>query len=211
MKTTTRLLSEVPQFKRIFGDFIDPYKRMDYAIRNLPALRMYSDGYVKEYESWFINGEMVCDVIWPASLRRKDLQQLQDTMSSALLQQFRRITFFNEVENAEQDEDRRDRLKGYKRIGVPGLNELGKRYTVNKSLGFELSENQIVPLTQITVNFRVDLRIWDDYLRENLRTKDDPFEQTLGELEQIIADVDGLLDDETTGIDTVKIDTTIGD
>lgn len=173
-------LRQIPQWKKIFGDQIDFYKRMDYAITALPALRMYNDDFNKEFESWFIEGDVKADIILPASVRRNDLQQVQDTLSAALLQQFRRPLFFDALDAV-----------------VPGLNELGKRFTCNKALGFEFEE-AMVPLTQITINFRLDLRIWDDYLEETDRTKDSPFEEVLGNLENIVGTINGLKDDDET-------------
>lgn len=171
-------LREVSQWAKLFSDNIDCYKRMDYSMRALPALRLYNDAQVKEFESWFIVGDVKADIIFPASVRRDELQQIQDTVSAALLQQFRRPEFFD--------------LMGQK---VPGLNELGKRFSIDKSLGFEWEE-AMVPLTQITINFRLDLRIWDDYLEETFRTKDTPFEASLKNLDRIVSVIDGLRDDE---------------
>lgn len=169
-------LKAVPQWKKIFGDQIDSYKRMDYSIRSLPALRLYNDDFNKEFESWFIEGDVKADIILPASMRRNETQQVQDTLASALLQQFRRPLFFDALDAV-----------------VPGLNELGKRFTCNKSLGFEWEEG-MVPLTQITINFRLDLRVWDDYLEQTERTKDSPFEKVLGDLEKIVGTIDSLKD-----------------
>src|ERR1700747_1435056 len=90
-------IKTVPQFSKIFGDAIDAYQRMDYGIRNFPALRVYCNGYLKEFDSWFINGEITADVIFPPAIRRCELQQYQATVSSALLQQFRRVTFFSDL------------------------------------------------------------------------------------------------------------------
>lgn len=173
-------LKGVEQWKKIFGESIDAYKRMDYSIRQLPALRIYNDDFNKDYESWFIEGDIKADIILPASLRRTEVQQIQDTISNALLQQFRRPLFFTTMMGV-----------------VPGLNELGKKFTCNKSLGFEFEEN-MVPLTQLTINFRLDLRIWDDYLEQTDRTKDSPFEAVLGNLESIVGTINGLKDDNKT-------------
>jgi hypothetical protein len=194
-KTVARTIAKVPQFAEIFGEYIDSFMRTDYPERALPALRIYEKGYRKEFESWFINGELFLDVIWPHAIRRVENQELPDTVASALLQQFRRITFFNDVEGEPSDSDQRK--LGYNLLGVPGLNELGKSFSVDKSLGFQLSENEVAPLTQIRVNFRVDLRVWDEYLEDQLRTKDDPFEQTLGELTKIAGVVLAFQDDES--------------
>lgn len=187
-KAVCDLIKLVPQFIQVFGDRVDPYRRMDYSVRELPALRIYSNQFSKEYDSWFIDGELTCDIISPASLRREETQQIQDSLTSAMLQQFRRVSFFNSVTEL-----------------VPALNELGKRFTVDKALGFEWGDD-MVPLTQITVNFRIDLREWDRHLESDDRTKDQPFERTLGNLEQITATIDGMEDDEETVNVTVELD-----
>jgi hypothetical protein len=177
-------IEKVPQFKKLFGDNIDPYEREDYSERALPALRIYNTQYTKEAESWFINGEIKMDVILPASLRRTNLQQVQDTIASALLQQFRRQTFFDKLDEAY----------------VPGLNELGKVFSVNKEMGFNWGDF-IVPVTQISANFRLDLRIWDLHLTAEGRTKDDPFEVTLRPLERIISTIEALNSDGSIAVD----------
>ncbi|NJM94449.1 MAG: hypothetical protein HC842_07140 [Cytophagales bacterium] len=187
VKSCAQELLLVEEFVEIFGEFIDPYMREDYSERNLPALRIYNKAYVKEYESWFIEGNITMDTIFPASIRRQETQQLQDTLSTALLQQFRRPTFFARMGEL-----------------VPGLNELGKRFDVDKTLGLAIGD-AIVPLTQIQVNFRLDLRVWDKYLEDSLRTKEEPFEKTLGALRRIRTTVQGLRDDEAVEV-TVPID-----
>lgn len=193
VKTLAALLAAETHWKQIFGEAVDGYKRMDYGIRNLPALRVYSNGFTKEHESWFMVGDIVLDLIMPPSLRRNELQQAQDTLASALIQQFRRPSFFAAIEAA-----------------VPGLNELGKRMTVDKSMGFEWGE-EYVPLTQISVNFRLDLRQWDRYLEDESRTKDDPFDVTLAALTAIGTTIEGLklATDETSEVE-VSIDQEIG-
>jgi len=183
VKSLREQLLQVEEFKLIFGDFMDAYKRMDYPLVALPALRMYNETFTKDFESWFIDGDITLDVLFPANVRRDQLQQFQDTLSSALLQQFRRPTFFESMCEL-----------------VPGLNELGKRFSVDKSLGFEWGE-AIVPLTQIRLNFRIDLRKWDDYLESTNRTKDDPFKRTLGDLKLLAGVIQGLLDDESANIE----------
>lgn len=178
------LLKLVPQFKTIFADEMYSYKRMDFSIRSLPALRIYNDNVEKPDESWFVTGDIKCDVLLPANLRREDLQLVQDVISSALLQQFRRTKFFNAVSDK-----------------VPGLNELGRRFSIDKSLGFEWDDVE-VPLTQIVLNFKLDLRQWDTHLEETNRTKDDPFEETLGNLTKLVGVIQGLRNDGTVEVET---------
>ena len=183
VKTLAKLLLAEPHWAQIYGDAIDPYMRQDYDVRAFPALRIYSDGDTKQFESWFVEGEIQLDSILPPELvtARQLTQQVQDTLSAAMLQQFRRPEFFDAVSNA-----------------VPGLNELGKRFETDKSLGLELSEDEYAPLTQMTVNFRLDLRQWDLYLEQTLRTKDDPFDVTLGNLQRIHNVIKALRDDNAT-------------
>lgn len=171
-----------PVWRAVFGDYVDAYKRMDYPLRALPALRIYNTDYTKEAESWFIFGDLTLDIIFPASVRRRELEQLPDTISAALLQQFRRPSFFLGLCGV-----------------VPGLNELGKTVHVDKALAFEWGED-LVPLTQVNVNFRIDLRAWDDYLETDYRTKDQPFTRTLGDLTQIALTIQALRDDDSVDL-----------
>lgn len=176
-------LCKVPQFRAIFGTFIDPYPRDDYQSRNLPALRIYEKGYRKEFDSWFIKGDLYIDILLPASLRRYENQEVPDVLSAALLQQFRRPTFFKTLCSK-----------------LPGLNELGKTFEVDKDLAFVWEKNQ-VPLTQIKANFRIDLREWDKFLESDDRTKDDPFERTLGDLNILAGVIEGLRDNDNKEVE----------
>lgn len=166
-------------FTRIFGEYIDAYPRDDYPARALPAMRIYDKGYRKTSESHYVVGEVFIDLVLPASLRRYENQEVSDVLSSALMQQFRRPDFFSVLCDV-----------------VPGLNELGREYNVDKDLVFVWSENQ-VPLTQIRMNFRIDLKEWDSFLERDYRTKNDPFNRTLGDLETLAGIIEGLREDET--------------
>lgn len=190
VKVITKLLLEDKLWPQFFGDRIDPYRRMDYSIRELPALRVYTEGDQKQFESWFIEGDIKADVIFPASIRRNETQQLQDTLASALLQQFRRPLFFESANEL-----------------LPGLNELGKRFQTDKSLGFVWNE-EVVPLTQITLNFRIDLRKWDEYLESTNRTKDSPFSPVLGDLRRLVSQIQALRDDGSDDV-VVPVDQSI--
>lgn len=188
-------LKKVTQWAKLFIGGIDHYKKMDYSMRSLPALRIYTESYGKKFDSWFINGDVTLDVIFPASLRRHDLEDIPGQVANALLQQFRRPTFFSTL-----------------RGNIPGLNELGKEFNVDKALGFQIKDN-IVPLTQIKANFRIDLREWDTYLTETFRTKDEPFKKVLGNLDAIAVTIQGVDDDLDTESpnteDTMIINTTV--
>ena len=173
-------LKKIEVWTQIFGQNIDAYMRMDYSMRALPVLRIYNLNQTKNFDSWFVEGDIKADILFPASLRRNETQQIQDTMSAALMQQFRRPGFFSTLCEA-----------------VPGLNELGKRFDVDKSLGFDFEDAE-VPLTQITLNFRLDLRIWDEYLADTNRTKDSPFNPVLGDLKSLVTTIQGMRDDDET-------------
>lgn len=190
VKQLVAKLKEVPEFQAIFGDSIYGYMRQDFSIRQLPGARIYNERFTKEFENWFINGDIKMDVIFPASIRREETQQLQDTISSAILQQFRRPGFFDTMCEV-----------------TPGLNELGKTVSCDKSLGFEWGE-QVVPLTQLTINFRIDLRQWDIYLEQTDRTKQEPFKKTLGDLKKIVSVIQGLRDDMEVEV-SIKTDQTV--
>lgn len=185
-------LKQTKEWCMIFGDSIDNYKREDYSMRALPALRIYNEIARKDFESWWVQGDLKADIILPAVLRRTELQQVQDTLSMALLQQFRRPMFFDTLSTR-----------------VPGLNELGKQYSVDKTLGFEWDE-QWVPLTQIIINFRIDLRIWDDYLEATDRTKDSPFEAVLANLTKLRGTINALQDDLVTTDVQLQVNQTPG-
>src|ERR1019366_3303506 len=131
VKTVAAQMAAVPQFKKLFGDSIAAYERLDFSERELPALRVYNLAFQKTSDDGFITGDLKLDIIWPAQIRRVELQQYPDTITSALIQQFRRVSFFQACQ-----------------AQVPGLNQLGFNLSVNKELGFEWGDN-IVPLTQI--------------------------------------------------------------
>lgn len=179
-KTLAEQFSTLKPWSEIFGDAVDNYKRMDYGIRNLPALRIYINQYTKEHESWFEVGDVMMDVIWPPNIRRPETEQLPSTIASAIIQQLRSHTFFEDLMIPK----------------VPGLNELGKIVHVNKALGFEWQDD-IIPLTELTVNFRLDLRQWDLYLEAQDRTVDEPFDRTLADLQLIAAQIQAMRDDGT--------------
>lgn len=173
----------VKQFVEIFGDNVDEYMRMDYSMRSLPALRIYNKTYQKDFESWYINGEIYLDLILPPDIRREENQRFTDLLTSAVLQQLRSPKFFKECG-----------------ARVPGLNELGKVVNVDKGLAFEWESNE-VPLTQITINFRINLEEWDLYLESTNRTKDTPFEETLAGLQKLYGVIQGLNDTDNVDVE----------
>lgn len=195
VKRTCEQLMEIRQWRALFGEQIIAYDREDFGIANLPALRIYSLGYAKQSDSWFVDGNLICDVIFPPKLRREELNQFADSVANALLQQFRRQEWFETMSTL-----------------VPGLNQLGTVFDVDKSLVFNWG-NVNCPMVEITLNFRIDLRRWDDHLTETGRTKDEPFEVTLDNLALIATRIRGLNDAQGTEVevDMEKQTTTEGD
>lgn len=174
----------------VWADFFGPeiygYKKMDFQIRALPGMRIYCDRVRKEAESSWITGELKADIILPPEIRRDLNQQVQDTVSHALLQQFRRPDFFELMKSI-----------------VPGLNELGRTFDIDKSLGFDFGDDEdVAPLTQISINFRLDLRQWDQYLEDTLRTKESPYAEVLKEFKRMVTTVSGQGD---TGDEEIEI------
>lgn len=172
-----------PVWNQLFGDYIEDYERMDFPMRSLPAMRIYCERYRKEYETWYESGDIIIDIIWPASIRRGDLNRLPQTIAGAMIQQLRRPTFFETICNL-----------------VPGLNELGKVVNADFDLGFKWQDD-IIPLTRITANFRILLSEWDEYLESDYRTRDEPFQRTLTDLKRIVTTIDALRNNDTDDVE----------
>lgn len=161
-----QLFKAEPVFAKIFGDEIDGYKRMDYGARAFPALRVYTDTGRNEGVTWYANGDVKVDVILPASVRRNDLQKFSDLLTSTVFAQIRRQSFLDSMRKL-----------------VPGLNELGKVFSWDKGLAFQPAESEdLFPMTQIVVHYRVLMEEWDRFMEDDYRTVDDPFERTLADL-----------------------------
>lgn len=181
-KTVCVELLKVEQWATLFGQQVYPYQREDFQITALPAARIYNTGYSKQSDSGFVDGNLVCDILLPPQLRREELEEFSSRISAALLQQFRRPEWFFHLE-----------------VLVPGLNQLGTNFDVDKALVFKWGDAE-VPMIEIRIGFRIDLRIWDDYLTEQSRTKDEPFIRTLGELVRIANEIQGRRSDNETEV-----------
>lgn len=188
-------LRKEPVFAAIFGESIEPYMRADFGVRDLPALRVFDPSGKKDAETWFSDGFIRAEVIFPPAIRREQLQAYPSVVRSALMAQFRREPFFAAV-----------------RAAVPGLNRLGWSFSWDNTLGFIPRDTEnVCPMLQITLDWRVDLAEWDRYLESDDRTVDEPFKKTLGDLERIIATANALLDDDTESGVVVPTTITIGD
>ena len=175
VETVASQLRSTSVWAELFSaEAIESYDRMDFSMRDLPAMRIYVDEYVKNAETWYENGDVLIDMIWPASIRRNDLTRLPSTVAGAMIQQLRSDTFFEAIA-----------------AKVPGLNELGKIVRANFNLVFKY-ENDLFPLTRLTVNYRILLAEWDEYAESDYRTKDEPFARTLEDLKRIVTTIKGL-------------------
>lgn len=171
-------------FARIFGASIFAYKRMDIGVREMPALRIYNDVGRSESQTGYESGDIKLDVIFPADIRRQNMQKFPDLVTSALKAAFRAQPFFRRV-----------------RAQVPGLNQLGWSVSYDKSLGFKPGDDvDPCPVTQLTVNFRVLLEEWDRYLESDDRSPETPFDRTLGDLERIYVETLAKDNDGTTKV-----------
>jgi len=168
-------------FKLIFDDRIEPYMRMDFGVRELPAIRMFNSAGRKESETGYFTGEIKMDVIFPPAVRREELQRYPSRVVSALLAQFRRQKFFAAL--CEE---------------IPGLNEMGKVFNYDNTLAFVAKDTEeLCPMVQLVVGWRILLADWDLFLESDERTTDDPFERTLGDLERLTVEVQAVLDSGT--------------
>lgn len=174
-------LKAEPLFADMFGDAIEPYQRGDFSVRDLPALRVFDPSGKKDAETWYGDGVLRLEVIFPPAIRREELQAYPSLVRAALLAQFRREAFFQAV-----------------RAKVPGLNRLGWSFSWDNTLGFVARDTEeICPMVQITLDWRVDLAEWDRYLESDDRTVDEPFKQTLGDLRKMVATANAMLEDGT--------------
>lgn len=183
VNSTVDEFKKIAQFQQLFSDSIANYERDDFGISSLPAIRFFNESYRKETESHYITGELKCDIILPPSLRREEVQNVQDVLSAAMIQQFRSPMFFEAL-----------------KIVIPGLNELGKTFDVDKSKAMVWNDD-LCPMIRMTINFRIDQKIWDAYLEREGRTKDRPFEVTLGNLKKILGRIDGVPAEDASVVD----------
>lgn len=192
VKQIALLIGNEPHFKKVFGEQVADYDREDFPIRGLPALRVYCFDYEKTSEmSGYIEGTIQMDVILPPSLRRADTEKFSSIIANAMMQQFRRLPFFSAMRGV-----------------VPGLNELGKHFSVDKRLVYQNTEQaDECPVVHMTANFRIDLKEWDEYLESQGRTREDPFDKTLENLREITAVIQGIRVDADLTTKDVSIST----
>lgn len=181
-------LAAVPGFTELFGPYkpIQPgkntqpqnqrwadYDRWDWSLRQLPTINVYeAETEDKDSDQAFLRGTVNLQVFWPPNLRRSDFARVPSAFKGAL-QNF----FSSDYVKAMLDE-----LYWIQRpVKVWGLNELGK--VMNWSPNVEgVIENEMVPVTLVSVRYRIDLRAWNRALVFMDRTKAQPFAETLSDL-----------------------------
>lgn len=173
------------------------YARHDWSIRQLPAIAIYeAEAEDKISRNAYINGTLQIQVCWPASFRRSDLSRIPTAFKGALVNFFESklvTSMLDEIYWHQRPEK------------IPGLNELGK--VINWSPNTEgLVESDFVPVTLVSVKYRLDLRSWYRYLEFDDRTIDQPFDRTLADLTQIGGEYDGVPAADATQIKVVLPD-----
>ena len=173
------------------------YGRQDWSIRQLPAIAIYeAEAEDKMGRNSYVNGTIQIQVCWPASFRRSDLSRIPAAFKGALM------NFFESKLATSMLDEIYFHVRPEK---VPGLNELGK--VMNWSPNTEgLVENDFVPVTMVSVKYRLDLRSWYRYLEFDNRTIDQPFDRTLADLTQIGGEYDGVPKEDATQVQVVLPD-----
>jgi hypothetical protein len=164
------------------------YPRMDWSIRQLPAINVFeSESENKDSDNAFLNGAITVQVFWPPSFRRSDLSRVPAVFKAAI------ENFFasNYVQSML------DELSSIQRpMKVYGLNEFGKQLSWTPNVE-GLMGDEAVPVTMMSIRYRIDLRAWYRALETMNRTKCDPFTESLKALEEISGTLFGVTDPET--------------
>jgi len=190
VQKTLLQLSSIPGMVQIFGPYKKDtagkknsdqqrwadYQRFDWSIRPLPAINIFeSQTEAKSAENGFLIGNVSFQIFWPPNFRRSDLTGVAKAFKGAL------ENFFA----SQLCADMLDELYHIQRPAkVAGLNEYGK--TLSWSPNVEgIVESELVPVTILEVQYRIDLRAWYRTLEYQGRTKSNPFAKTLDDLTQI--------------------------
>jgi len=164
------------------------YQRMDWSIRQLPAINIFESGTEnKQSDNAYMTGTVQIQVYWPPNFRRSDLSRVPAAFRGAL------VNFFS----SQYVADMLDELYYIQRPAkVYGLNEYGKQLAWSPNVE-GVVDGELVPVTILDVSYRMDLRAWYRALEYMDRTKADPFDITLTDLVRIYGDfagVDGSFD-----------------
>lgn len=194
VKRNLEALAAIPAFQNLFGKlsakgFDDPlqryacYERFDWSLRQLPALCLYeSDVETKGSDSSFLDGAMRMLVIWPASFRRADLQQIPVAFKGAI-QNFYASNYTKVLLDPAPGVNTATK--------VPGLNKLGSELTWSPQSETNI-ESTAVPVTVLDVKYRIDLRRWYQFLEEQGYSRGDPFNKTVFPWARFAGEYDGV-------------------
>ena len=181
---TLMQMAQVPAFISLFGPYAPEsdqqrwadYNRFDWNIRQLPAINVYEAAEeTKDSDQAFLRGSINFQVYWPPSARRGDSRRYEATFKG-IIQNFFASQFVDTMLDELYFIQRPEK--------VYGLNEYGK--TMDWSPNTEgILGNELVPVTMISVQYRIDLRSWYRALEFMDRTKDQPFQATLSDLKVI--------------------------
>jgi len=189
-------LSSIPAFVTLFGPYIsDPngnktsnqqrwadYQRMDWSIRQLPAINVFEAASEnKDSDQAFLRGSVQIQVFWPPNMRREDLARVPAAFKG-VIQNF----FSSDYVGQMLDE----LYYIHRPMKVYGLNEYGKTLTWSPNVE-GIVEDELVPVTILDVQYRIDLRSWYRALEFMGRTKGNPFATTLKPLTNIGGEYDG--------------------
>lgn len=216
---TLQQMASVPAFRAIFGPFAAltdkdtglpvgakdeqrwaDYNRYDWSMRQLPTINVYeAESEDKTSPNAWLNGTVNIQVFWPPNQRRSDWSRVPASFKGALQ------GFFE----SQLLTDMLDELYFIQRPAkVPGLNEYGKIMVWSPNIE-GIVEAEFVPVTLVSVKYRIDLRAWYRAMEFDNRTKQDPFNRPLSDLKQINGEYDGVLDDlstvEITVPDNIKV------
>lgn len=201
---TIATMAAIPGFTAIFGPWTAPtgkpsddsqrwadYQRADWSLRQLPAINVFeAQNEDKTSDEAWLNGTVSFQVFWPAAFRRSDMRRVEVEFKAAI------DNFFSSQYAAQM----LDELYYIQRPNkVYGLNEYGKTKTWTPNTQ-GVVEDELVPVTIIDVRYRIDLRAWYRALEFMSRTKDDPFDVTLGPLTEIYGQYDGVDDNGNTQV-----------
>lgn len=184
VKRTLAQMAKVPPFVAMFGPYRttgsselaaaaqaqrwSDYARYDWSVRQLPAISVYeAETETKESSSGPMNGTVGIQVFWPANLRRSDLARVPNAFKGAI------VNFF-ESESVTQMLDEHHLIERPEK--VPGLKEFGRSITWSPNVE-GIIENTLVPVTMLSVRYRIDMGSWYRYLELDGRSRARPFER----------------------------------
>jgi hypothetical protein len=183
-------LAKVDGFVSLFGSYSSDtneqrwadYERFDWSIRQLPTICVFEgDDENKESDNAFLNGNIKINIFLPPKLRRNAIRRFEVSLKG-IFQNF----FASEYATKMLDE----LFHITRSEKVYGLNELGRIITWHPNTE-GIIETESVPVVHLTVNYKIDLRSWYRALEYMGRTKENPFSNTLDDLQLITGTHEG--------------------